>query len=59
MPGSILLALSALLRDEVSSRAYAGLMPLVNFPIGVVEKHRVLNILGLDFLISKSRMIIL
>lgn len=54
MPGPSLLALSVLLRDEVSGRAYAGLTPLANFPIGLVERYRVLSMLVLDFLTSKD-----
>lgn len=47
MPGPILLALSRLLHDEVSSRAYAELTPLINFPGGVVKNHWGLEHAGL------------
>lgn len=47
IPSTILLALPVLLRDEVASRACAGLKFLVHFPGSVKRSTGVLNMSGL------------
>lgn len=53
------MALYVLLRDEFSGRAYVGPTPLAKFAIGVVVRHRVLEMVDLGFSISIFKMNIL